>query len=162
MKKVSMIFGLLVIVTMAAFAQAADSVAIDPVVVEEAGRTFMELLQGIVVPLVVLVLGYFKVIDWIKGGKGAQKTADVLNKVESGMDSIAIIAAGVGMERVSTFMKEGADVVDASGNVAQFIADNTADGDFTKDEALGALEKFQEVIVELKDFRIKVFPKKKD
>ena len=151
MKKVILFFALILGSTIILVAQDGS----------EAGRTFMELLQQIVVPIFVLVLAYFKVVDWRNVGKGAQKTANVLNKVEAGMDSLAVIAAGVGMEKVSTFFKEGADVADEAEDVAQFIADHTADGKFDKDEALGALKEFNEVIVEGKDFRIKVFPKKK-
>ena len=153
MKKVVLFFAMILGSAIMLFAQEPDVV--------ESGKTFLELLTGIVVPIAVLVLGYFKVVDWFKAGKGAQKTADVLEKVAIGMDSLAVIAQGAGFEKVSTFLKEGADIPDEAGDVAQFIADHTADGAFDKDEALGALAEFKEVIVELKDFRIKVFPKKK-
>lgn len=126
----------------------------------ETGRTFFELLKTIVVPILVLVLAYFKVVDWVKVGKGAQKAANVLEKVADGMDALSVIVQGAGMEKVSTFFKEGADVPDELGDVAQYIADHTADGKFDKDEVISALDMFGEVIVESKDFHIKVLKKK--
>ena len=119
----------------------------------------METLD-LIITIAVAVLAFFKVIDWVKLLPFIRKVGTGAEKVATSMDSAAIILQGLGFEKPSMIVKEGADIVDELGDVAAKLAELTADGNFTKEDALAVLKEGKDVWVEMKDFRIKVFPKK--
>jgi len=119
----------------------------------------MELYE-VIITIVVAILALFG-IRWAAISLFAGKVGRVSGTIETSMDSAAIIAQGLGLEKVSTILKEGADIPEEAEKLAEFIAEVTADGDFTKDEALAAFKMAKDGLwVEMKDFRVKVFPKK--
>lgn len=114
----------------------------------------------VIITIVAAVITLFG-ISWVVVSAIAKKIAKGAGTVETSMDSAALIAQGLGLEKISTILKEGADIPEEAEKIAEFIAEVTADGDFTKDEIMAAFKMFRDGLwVEMKDFRIKVFPKK--
>lgn len=109
---------------------------------------------------IILALSGFFAISWMAVSRFASKFAGWMGTAETTLDSAAIIAEGLGLEKVAMVLKEGADIPEEAEKLAEFIAEITADENFTKDEAMAAIQKAKDGLwVELKDFRMKVFPK---
>jgi len=112
-------------------------------------------LLDLIVTIVVGGLSLIRVADWLRSKKVdviAQKTSDVLEKVADGMDGLALIARGAGLNRVADIVEQAADVPDELGDVAAKIADMTANDDFTKESVLALIDESKEVAVEGKEF----------
>ena len=100
-------------------------------------------------------------INWIAIGKAARKAGNVAEKIASGGDSLAETMESFGMVKAPLVIKEGADIADEVGDLATMFADLTADGNLTADDLKKLFKEGKEGLwVELKDFRVKVFPKK--
>lgn len=113
-----------------------------------------------IVGIITGALAIWKIVDWVKiGNFAASKIAPILNKVEAGMDGVALFVKSAGLEKLGGAIEEAADVVDELEDVATVLAEHTKNGKFTKEAALAALDEVGEVIVEGKDFWMKVVKK---
>ena len=90
----------------------------------------------------------------------AEKAAEVLEKGASVIDGMAIAAKGAGLKKVGVALEEFSDVPDEVGDVATKIAGMIKNQDFTKDSFLELWDEGTDVVVEAKDFIIKVIKKK--
>ena len=88
------------------------------------------------------------------------KIGTISEKVAAGGNTVATMLDTFGMEKASMIVKEGADIPDELGDLATMFAELTADKKLTAAEVKLLFEAGKELFVELKDFRIKVFPKK--
>lgn len=120
-------------------------------------------LYELIVTLVAGGLTLFKIGEWLVKKKIdviADKTAVVLERVADGLDGVAILARGAGLDRVADIVEEFADIPDEAGDVAAKIAEMTANEDFTKEAVLELFKEGKDVGIEGKDFWIKVIKKK--
>lgn len=115
----------------------------------------IEIIIGIVVALLGLIA-----IPWLAISKISGKIGNKSEQVAITGDQLADLLQGIGMNRASTIVKEAADVPDELGDVGRVLAEVTADGNFTKEDALKVFAEGKDVVVEGKDFVMKVFKKK--
>ena len=100
-------------------------------------------------------------IRWALLAAIASKVGNVADKIALGADNLANVMEDFGMVKAPLVIAEGADVVDEAGELADKFAELTADGDLTAEDLKALFTEGKEGLwVELKDFRIKVFPKK--
>ena len=120
-------------------------------------------LYELIVTLLAGGLALFKFGEWVVKKKIdviADKTAVILERVADGLDGVAVIARGAGLDKIATIVEEFADVPDEAGDVAAMIAEMTANDDFTKEAVLALLNEGKDVGVEGKDVWVKVIKKK--
>lgn len=154
MKKFFGVFVLLFIVTLGLLSS-------DVVPLVEEGSRLWELFKSIGIPVLAIVFGVWKIFDWGKISAFAGKGAVVAGKVDSALDGIALLANGAGMERVATIVKEASDPFEKLSDVFEALEKHTMDGEFTKEEIQSLLEnEGKELVVEGKDFYIKILKKK--
>ena len=116
----------------------------------------------IIVYVIAGVLTLLKVGDWLIKKKVdviAGKSATLLEKIHTLMDSGAVIVRGAGAEKLADVIEEAADIPDALGDVASKIEQITKNQDFTKERVLELIQEGKEVAVEGKDFWLKVIKK---
>ena len=117
-----------------------------------------------VIEIVFTVLGalfMLVAIPWVTISVVARKIGKGAEAATVGADQLAEMLEQFGLEKAPMVIKEGADVTDELGDLATLFADLTADGNLTADEIKKLWTEGKEGLwVELKDFRIKVFPKK--
>lgn len=87
------------------------------------------------------------------------KLAPILDKTAMALDGAGALASGAGFEKIAEAAFELSDVIDEAEDVPRLLAEFTADGDFTAEEAKRILEEGAEVVVEGKDFYLKVIKK---
>jgi len=90
---------------------------------------------------------------------GATKAADITEKIASSINGAAMVAKGAGLEKVGVILEEFADIPDELGDVGTKIAEMTKNQDFTKERFLELYSEGKDVVVEAKDFFIKVIKK---
>lgn len=90
---------------------------------------------------------------------GAAKVAEGVEKGALALNGVAMAAKGAGLEKVGVAIEEFADVPDELGDVATVVADMTKNGEFTKEKFLELYEEGKDVVVEAKDFVVKVIKK---
>lgn len=119
--------------------------------------TTLEIVLTVIGALIALVA-----IPWTTVSIVAGKIAKGAGKVSSGADTLATVLEGFGMEKVPMIIKEGpGDIGDEVEDLAQLFAERTADGNLTKEDLMALFKEGKEGLwVEMKDFRVKVFPKK--
>ena len=123
---------------------------------------FDSTLFDVLITLVVLGLGLQKVGAWVINKKIdviAGKSEEVLERIASGMEGIAVVAKGAGFDKVGTFFDEAADPVQKLSDLAGTIEDITASQDFSKEKIIEAVDAGKDVVVEGKDFWLKVVKK---
>lgn len=101
-------------------------------------------------------------INWAVISKVAGKIGKKLEAGAAGADSLANTMEEFGMVKAPLVIKEGADIADEAGKLGVFFGELTADGNLSADDLRKLFTKGKEGLwVEMKDFRVKVFPKKK-
>lgn len=161
MKKLIGVFVILFVGILTMLAQTMTEPALAVEAVVEEGGKFWELFKSIGIPLIAVVFATWKIFDWVRISVLAGKGAGIADKIDSGLDGLALIAQGAGMERVATIMKEASDPFEKLGDVFEALEKHTLDGEFTKDEIQSLLEnEGKELVVEGKDFYIKILKKK--
>lgn len=112
--------------------------------------------------IIIVVIGALAALVTIPliVSKIAGKIADIAEKAAVGGDVLADLLESYGFEKAALAIKEGADIPDELGDLAKMLEQFTADQKLTADEVRKLFEAGQEVWVEMKDFRVKVFPKK--
>jgi hypothetical protein len=116
----------------------------------------LEIIFTIVAGLVALIT-----IPWGIARTVANKIANTSGKIAVGADNVAELLSSFGLEKLSLAIKEGADIPDELEDLARVFAERTADNDLSKEDIKALFEEGKELWVEMKDFRVKVFPKKK-
>jgi len=160
MKKLIGVFVFMFVGIIAMMAQTITEPTLGVEVVEEGGK-FWELFKSIGIPILAIVFGMWKIFDWVKISAFSGKAAKLTDKIDSGLDGLALIAQGAGMERVATIVKEASDPFEKLSDVFEALEKHTLDGEFTKEEIQSLLEnEGKELVVEGKDFYIKVLKKK--
>lgn len=147
MKKVSLIFGLMVVATMAAFGQDGEGGATVGVIVS--------IISGIIILSgfgAWLVKSGFSVV--------AGRIENGLEKTALAMKGAAAVAESAGFEKVATWTEEFADIPDQAGDVFGKLEEMTKNNDFTAARIEELYNEGREVVVEAKDFILVV--KKKD
>ena len=115
----------------------------------------------IIATVIGAVLGLV-VINWAVISKVAKKIGSGAESIASGGDALAETMESFGMVKAPLVIKEGADVADEVGDLATMFANLTADGNLTAEDLKKLFTEGKEGLwVEMKDFRVKVFPKKK-
>ncbi len=100
-------------------------------------------------------------INWVVISKVAKKIGSGAEGVALGADALADTMEQFGMVKAPMVIKEGADVADELGDLATMFAELTADNNLSADDLSKLFKEGKEGLwVEMKDFRIKVFPKR--
>lgn len=105
------------------------------------------------------VLG-FVAINWVVIAAFSRKVGNISERVAVSGDKISEIMEDFGMVKTSLVIKEGADIADELGDLSILFADLVADNNLSADDLKKLFTEGKEGLwVEMKDFRIKVFPK---
>ena len=88
-----------------------------------------------------------------------EKLAPIGESVAKGIDGLGVMAQGAGLEKIATAAFELSDVVDEAADVPQLIVDLSADGELSQEDVKKIIEATGEVVVEGKDFYVKVIKK---
>jgi hypothetical protein len=112
-----------------------------------------------VIGILVLLLGFLG-ISWVLVAKYVAPIANGLKTAATTGTQAAATLQQFGLDQASTIVKEGSDVVDELGDVANVLATTTVDGKFTVDDAKKVLKEGKDVVVAMKDFILIVKPKK--
>ena len=112
--------------------------------------------------LLVIFIGVIVGIKWVAVSIFTGKAAPVIEKVGSGLQTAGTFAASFGLARIGSILKEGGDVADELGDVAELVSKHTADGNLTKEEVEKILQdpETKELVVAGKEFITVVIPKK--
>ena len=154
------LIGVFVLLFVAMFAILAQTIT-EPTLAVEEGSKFWDLFMSVGVPILAIVFGVWKIFDWVKISLFSGKAAKLSDKIDSGLDGLALIAQGAGMEKVATVVKEASDPFEKLGDLFEALEKHTMDGKFTKEEIQSLLEnEGKELVVEGKDFYVKVLKKK--
>lgn len=117
------------------------------------------LQSDLVLGILVLLLGFLG-ISWVVVSKYVTPVANALKTAATTGAQAAATLNQFGLEQASTIVKEGSEVADELGDVANVLATTTADGKFTVDDAKKVLKEGKDVVVAMKDFILIVKPKK--
>ena len=100
-------------------------------------------------------------IPWLVISRVSAKIGKAAEGAAIGADAIASTMEEFGMVKAPLVITEGADILDEVGDLATLFATLTADGKLDADDLKKLFTEGKEgLLVELKDFRVKVFPKK--
>jgi hypothetical protein len=89
----------------------------------------------------------------------AGKVEDGAEKTALAVDGLAETAKAAGLQKVGVALEEFADVPDELGDVARVVEEMTKNQNFTKEKFLELFDEGKDVVVEAKDFIVKVVRK---
>lgn len=133
----------------------------DNVIICRAGFSFKDIDTNILIYVLCTALGLIvgattmKAISAVSG-----KIAGVSEAAAATGYQTATMLNNINLVSAGTLVKEGSEVVDELGDVATTLANVTADGKFSVDDAKKVLKEGKDVVVAMKDFLIVVKPKK--
>jgi hypothetical protein len=96
------------------------------------------------------ILGLFG-IAWGLVSTFATKASVLAEKIAKGVHGVSDVLGGLGLDKASTVVKEIGDVPDEVGDFAAVLAEKTADGNFTLEDAKAVLEEGKQVVGAGKD-----------
>ncbi len=100
-------------------------------------------------------------INWVAISTVAKKVGAKAEAAAKGGDNLADTLEEFGMVKAPLMIREASDIADEAGDLATMFGNLTADGNLSADDLKKLFTEGKEgLLVELKDFRIKVFPKK--
>ena len=88
-----------------------------------------------------------------------EKLAPIGESIAKGIDGLGVMAQGAGLEKIATAAFELSDVIDEAADVPQLVVDLSADGELSQEDVKKIIEATGEVVVEGKDFYVKVIKK---